>query len=159
LLFDDTVGLIGSTDQGRFRRVPGLQDHVIDEVREGYADVGSLTTGSDIAGQLRLAEEFRSQLGRGYATSVLIYTDGLQSVGMDPILLADPETAREAADQLTVPQLDRVDVTIAGLGNATAAAVSTRTAEALVAFYKQLCANTGAARCVVATDYVSAEGR
>ena len=157
-LFDGQVGLAGATDNARYRRLPGLIEAVDKEVAKNYAAVSGLASGSDITAQLRLADEYRDQLGSAYAVSVVVVSDGFQNAGLDPQSIVDPAMAPEVAAQVTVPDLGGIDLTFTGIGNVTGTPPDSRTTEALIAFYQAICARTNASRCTVVTDYTSRLG-
>jgi hypothetical protein len=158
-LFDDELALAGATEIAQFRRLSGLIEAVDKEVAKNYAAASGLAVGSDITSQLRLADEFRDQLGSAYAVSVVVVSDGFQNAGLDPHSIVDPAMAPEVAAQVPGPDLDGIDLTFTGIGNVTGTPPGSQTTEALIAFYQAICARANANRCTVVTDYVGTKGR
>lgn len=158
-LFDEELGLPGATENARFRRIPGVQDHVVDEVSKNYGQFDGMAGGSDIVGQFRLADEYVRQLGEQYVLNLVAYTDGLQNAGVDVGAARDAAEAEQMAQELAVPDLYGANVTIVGLGNRNGVKPSSRQTEVLVAYYEALCVRMNADRCLAATEYVAKSGR
>ncbi|MFL6090462.1 MAG: hypothetical protein ACJ71Z_10005 [Aeromicrobium sp.] len=158
-LFDDELGLVGATENARFRRIPDIQDHVVGEVSKKYGDFQGLAGGSDVVGQFRLADEYVRQLGQGYVLQEYVVSDGMQNKAIDIGDASDSTEAEAMAHQLVVPDLSGADILITGLGNRNGAKPSSKHAELLVAFYTALCSRMNVAKCLANTEYVSKWGR
>lgn len=160
LLYDRALSLPQATDNARFLAVKGVQDDVLRDVSKNYGEISGLHGGSDIAAQYRNARELIDQLGPDYQLVTLTYTDGRQNVGpVDPAQADDDVTAEDLAEQVVVPLLTGADISVVGLGNVNGIKDTSRVTENLVRFYAVLCRRMAAARCTVATDYVSPVGR
>lgn len=157
-LYNDELKLDGATDNARLRRVSKLVDAIGKKVTEVYPSAIKKVSPahSDITAQLRLAAEYRTQLGAAYRLRLVILTDGLQTVGTGvtkPIAMAD---ARKIGATVLVPRLPDASVTVAGIGKvATGSAPSSALTNALIGFWDGVCHKTGAASCTTVTDYVT----
>lgn len=137
-LYDDELRPRGATENARLLRVP----HLVAQVREHVEQAlpGALTElsgrGADPLSQFAAAEQFRRQLGPGYALHVVIETSGFVR-GFDA----------------NVPDLRGADVVVAGIGKAGRAAPRTSAVvEELRGFYARFCERTHAHSCLVITD-------
>ncbi|MFV2194754.1 hypothetical protein [Nocardiopsis sp. LOL_012] len=156
VLYDDSLHPHGATPNARIRRVPALVDEAMGEIRDGYAPALAELPGggSDITAQLRLGAEWAAQLGEGYRLNLVVFTDGFHTVGHKPgdEALTQPE-AEALAAETSVPDLAGASVTVAGLGRVADDAPESAVVEGLVFYYEELCARTGAAKCLAVTDY------
>jgi len=158
-LFDGDLTLTGATEVARLRRIPGVQDRVVEMVAKNYEAISGLRGGSDVVGQVRLSGEYLNQLGPDYVLSATYVTDGLQNVGgVKPSVVASAAEATQLGSDVAVPTLSGADITIVGLGNRNGLKPTSRVTELLVAFYTALCKQMDAARCIVASDYTSRVG-
>jgi len=158
-LFDDDLTLTGATQIARLRRIPGVQDRVVETVAKKYQAISGLRGGSDVVGQFRLSHETLNQLGPDYVLSATYVTDGMQNVGgVKPSMAASAAQATQLGSKVTVPTLSGADITIVGLGNRNGLKPTSKVTESLVAFYAAICDQLDAARCIVATDYTSRVG-
>lgn len=158
-LFDEQLVLPGATENSRFRRIPGVQDHVVDEVSKKYGDFDGLAGGSDIVGQFRLADEYVRQLGEQYVLAEFILTDGLQNDDVNVENAQNNAEAKAMAQQVSSPDLSGAEVTITGLGNRNGVKPSSKQVETVVAFYTALCARMNVATCLPSTEYVAKTAR
>lgn len=154
-LYDGELALPGATDNARLRRVPEAVEEIMAAVEGAYAEaVSSLPGGgSDITGVWRLAAEQQAQLGDGYLLRYVNLTDGLDNVSVDAGSLGSADEATALAQSVVVPELSGAEVIVAGIGRIASDSVPSRTVDALVAFYQQLCAQSAAASCLVVTDW------
>jgi len=152
-LFDGELRPRGATENARLLRVPHLVAQVRAQVEQALP--GALAelsgNGADPLSQFTAAEQFRSQLGPGYALHVVIETSGLvRGLGADTADLATSEA---------VPDLRGADVVVAGIGKAgRAAPTPSPVVQALRRFYGRTCARTHADSCLVITDLAPLEG-
>jgi hypothetical protein len=159
VLFDGALKLDGATDNARLKRVPEAVADVMNNVRSAYAPaIQALPqSASDITAQLRLAAEWKQQLGGDYRLNLTVLSDGFQNVGVD--LGAKPLTKQEAellAARPAVPKLDGASVVIAGLGRVANSTPPSAVVEGLVSYYTKLCQRTEAGSCTVVSDYATA---
>ena len=140
-LFDGELRARGATQNARLLRVPHLVDQVVSQVRKELPNVLAEVSGqgADPLSQFAAAEQFRRQLGNGYALHIVIATSG--------------NRASELATDVAVPDLAGADVIVAGLGKVgRGAPTPTPVVETLRDFYGQICARTHAASCLAITD-------
>lgn len=154
-LYDAEITMPGATSNAQLRRVPQAVEDLMTEIESAYPEaLASLPAGgSDISGVWRLASEQQAQLGDGYQFQYVNLTDGLDNVGVTLDAGLTAEQAVALANQISVPNLDGAEVTIAGIGRVAGNPVSSHLAEALVAYYDRLCERTGAASCLAVTDW------
>lgn len=143
-LYDGDLRPRGATENARLLRVPQLVARVRQQVEQALP--GALAElsgrGADPLSQFTAAEQFRRQLGPGYALHVVIETSGFVR-GFDA----------------NVADLRGADVVVAGIGKAgRAAPTSSRVVEALRRFYGRTCERTRAHSCLVITDLAPLEG-
>jgi len=141
-LYDGELRPRGATENARLLRVPHLVGQVREQVERAlpgaFAELSG--RGADPLSQLSAAEQFRRQLGPGYALHVVIETSGL--VGRSGPATAGP-----------VPDLRGAGVVVAGIGKVgRAAPTPSPVVEALRRLYGRVCARTHAASCLVITD-------
>lgn len=158
-LFDEPLVLHGATENARFRRLPGVQDHVVEEVSKKYSNFEGLAGGSDIVGQFRLADEYVRQLGEQYVLAEFIITDGLQNDVVNVESARNRTEANAMAHRVSAPDLSGASVTITGLGNRNGVKPSSKQVETVVAFYTELCVRMNVAACLPSTEYVSKSDR
>jgi hypothetical protein len=140
-LYDADLRPRGATENARLLRVPHLVDQVVSQVRKELPNVLAEVSGqgADPLSQFAAAEQFRRQLGNGYALHIVIATSG--------------NRASELATDVAVPDLAGADVIVAGLGKVgRGAPTPTPVVETLRDFYGQICARTHAASCLAITD-------
>jgi hypothetical protein len=153
-LYDGELRPRGATENARLLRVPHLVAEVREHVEQAWpAALGELSgKGADPLSQFTAAEQFRSQLGPGYALHVVIETSGFVR-GFDAAAAADP-TTNDA-----VPDLRGADVVVAGIGKAgRAAPTPSPVVQALRRFYLRICERSRADSCLVITDLAPLEG-
>jgi hypothetical protein len=154
-LYDGELRPRGATENARLLRVPHLVDQVLKHVRKQLPDVLAEVSGqgADPLSQFPAAEQFRRQLGTGYALHLVIETSGLgRNVPTSENALAEGSASRLAANE-AVPDLTGAEVIVAGLGKVgRLAPTPTPVVEALRAFYGQVCERTNADSCLVITD-------
>lgn len=158
-LFDAPLQLEGATDNARLKRVPKLVEDVMSTIRKAYAPaVAHLDQrGSDITAQYRLGAEWISQLGGKLQLHLYVLTDGFQTAGVNLYDHAlSKQEAVTLAKRLAMPKLTGATVVVAGLGRVAGTPPSSKVVEGLVAFYDELCKQSGAAKCVSVTDYTQA---
>jgi hypothetical protein len=146
-LYDGELRPLGATENARLLRVPhlvdGVQDHVRGQLPAVLAEVSG--QGADPVSQLAAAEQFRRQLGLGYALRVVIETSGFGR--------GVPGTSSQLAANLSVPDLRGADVVVAGLGKVgRGVPTPTPVVESLRSFYGQLCRRARARTCLAITD-------
>ncbi|TNC23710.1 hypothetical protein [Amycolatopsis alkalitolerans] len=159
VLFDGPLKMDGATDNARLRRVPGAVSDVMAKIRAAYGPaVAALPqNGSDITAQYRLASEWMQQIGDSYRLDLTVFTDGFQNIGVDLRARAlSKQEATALADKVNVPKLPGASVVVAGLGRIAEGTPPSAVVEGLVAYYDELCHNTGAAKCSSVTDYAQA---
>lgn len=152
-IYEGDLQAPGSTDIAKLRRVPAMVDEVMAEVTKNYKPAIALLPagGTDVTGLLRLIDEAQ-ELRPDMALHATIYTDGLTNQG---IVIDHTLTASEAAalaDAVSVPDLSGATVSVVGIGRTTGDPLPSDFIAGLKAFYTRLCANTGAAKCLVVTD-------
>lgn len=143
----------GATDLAKLRRVPALVDEVMAEITKNYKPAMALLPegGTDVTGLLRLFEE-AAALRPDMRLEVAALTDGLtnQGVVIDHTLTDAEATA--LADSVPVPQLPSANVSVVGIGRVAGDPLPSDFIAGMKIFYRRLCANTGAAQCLVVTD-------
>ncbi|GAB3172254.1 hypothetical protein GCM10027059_41700 [Myceligenerans halotolerans] len=159
-LFDAPLHLEGGTDNARLRRVPKVVEETMAEVRTAYEPaVAALPGGgTDVTAQYRHAAEWAQQLDGGSRLHVFLLTDGMHNVGgvkLGKKALSEQE-ATALAEKVSVPELAGASVVVAGLGRVADSPPSSEAVEGLVAFYDQICAQTGAEDCLSVTEYAGA---
>ena len=152
-IYDGDLEAPGSTDIAKLRRVPGMVDEVMAEVTKNYAPAVKLLPegGTDVTGLFRLIGEARD-LRPDMTLQATISTDGLTNEG---IVIDHTLTEAEAtalADTVPVPDLTGASISVVGIGRTTGDPLPSDFIAGLKAFYTRLCANTGAAKCLVVTD-------
>jgi hypothetical protein len=150
-LFDGELRPPGATENARLLRVPGLVDRVRAHVEKALPGVLAEVSGqgADPVSQLAAAEQFRRQLGTGYALHVVIETSGLIRGFSNTRNVAAPQLISEAA----VPDLSGADVVVAGIGKVgRGAPVPSNVVVALRTFYGEICRRTRAGSCLAITD-------
>jgi len=150
-LYDGELLPRGATENARLLRVPHLADQVMEHVRKQLPDVLAEVSGlgADPLNQFAAAEQFRRQVGTGYALHVVIATSGF---GRD-VPTSENAAASDLAANTTVPDLTGAEVVVAGLGKVgRRAPTPTPVVEALRVFYGQVCERTNADSCLVITD-------
>jgi hypothetical protein len=150
-LYDGELQPRGATENARLLRVPHLADQVMKRVRKRLPDVLAEVSGqsADPLSQFAAADQFRRQLGAGYALHVVIETSGFGR--------GVPASGNAAASGLaasrSVSELTGADVVVAGLGKAgRRAPTPTPVVDALRAFYSRVCERANAHSCLVITD-------
>jgi hypothetical protein len=146
-LYDGELRPVGATQNARLLRVPDLVHGVTNHVRERLPEVLAQVSGqsADPLSQFAAAEQFRRQLGAGYALHVVLETSGFGR--------GVPTSPAQLAANTLVPDLRGADVVVAGLGKvAGRAPTPTPVVDALRAFYGRVCERTNAASCLVITD-------
>ena len=152
-LYDGELRPRGATENARLLRVPHLvtqvREHVEQALPSALAELSG--RGADPLSQFTAAEQFRRQLGPGYALHVVIETSGFVR-GFDAA--SADLTTNEA-----VPDLRGADVVVAGIGKAgRAGPTPSSVVEALRRFYGRICERTHANSCLVITDLAPLEG-
>lgn len=152
-IYEGDLRVPGATDLARLRRVPALVDEVMAEVTRNYEPAITLLPdgGTDVTGLLRLFEE-AAEVRPDMQLEATVLTDGLTNQGVVIDRVLDAEEAAALADSVTVPQLPGVSVSVVGLGRVTGDPLPSDFIEGMKSFYTRLCANTGAAQCLVVTD-------
>jgi hypothetical protein len=146
-LYDGELRPIGATENARLLRVSGLVDRVREQVRRQLPAVLAEVSGqgADPVSQLAAAQQFRRQLGPGYALRVVIETSGFGR--------GVPDASSRLAANVSAPDLRGADVVVAGLGKVgRGAPTPTPVVESLRVFYGQLCRRTHARTCLAITD-------
>lgn len=159
VLFDGALTMDGATENARLKRVPEVVASVVEKVRSGYAPaVQALPqSGSDITAQLRLAAEWKQQLGGDYRLDLTVLSDGFQNIGVDLGARAlSKQEAERLAEQSAVPKLGGATVVVAGLGRVAEGAPPSAVVEGLVSYYTKLCQRTEACSCLAVSDYAKA---
>lgn len=159
VLFDGALKMDGATENARLKRVPEAVADVMNKVRSAYAPaVQALPqSGSDITAQLRLAAEWKQQLGGNYRLDLTVLSDGFQNIGVDLGARAlSKQEAELLAAQPAVPKFSGASVVIAGLGRIAEGAPPSAVVEGLVSYYTKLCQRTEASSCTVVSDYATA---
>ena len=154
-VYDGELRPRGATENARLLRVPRLVDQAMKQVRERLPDVLAEVSGqsADPLSQFAAAEQFRRQLGSGYALHVVIETSGFGPGVPTAESLADGDSASRLAANVAAPDLTATEVIVAGLGKvARRAPTPTPVVEALRHFYGQICERTNADSCLVITD-------
>ena len=154
-LFDDELRPRGATENARLLRVPQLVDQVTEHVEEALPGVLAEVSGrgADPVSQFAAADQFRRQLGPGYALHAVIETSGLRRDLPTAENLALGRTPSEPAADASVPNLAGAEVVVAGLGKVgRRAPMPSSAVEALRAFYGKLCEQTNADSGLVITD-------
>jgi hypothetical protein len=160
-LFDGELRPRGATENARLLRVPHLVDQVIEQVENGLPDVLAEVSGrgADPLSQFAAAEQFRRQLGAGYALHLVIETSGVVRGLPATESVAATTSASEPATDTAVPDLRGSDVVVAGLGKTgRGTPMPSPAVEALRVFYRKVCERTKAASCLAITDLAPLEG-
>jgi hypothetical protein len=150
-LYDGELRPRGATENARLLRVPDVVDPVMEHVRKRLPDVLAEVSGqgADPLSQFAAAEQFRRQLGTGYALHLVIETTGFGR----GVPASENVAASDLAGNRAVPDLTGADVIVAGLGKVgRRAPTPTPVVEALRLFYTQVCERTNADSCLVITD-------
>jgi hypothetical protein len=150
-LYDGDLQPRGATRNARLLRVPGLVDGVMSDVRKQLPGVLAEVSGqgADPLSQFAAAEQFRRQLGAGYAFHVVIETSGFGH----GVPTSENDAASDLAASSAFPDLTGARVVVAGLGKVgRGAPTPTPVVEALRAFYTRACRHTHAGSCLVITD-------
>jgi hypothetical protein len=133
----------------------GLISEIEDNVPKAMHELHA--AGTNVLAQLTLAHQFQEQrpTGRLY---VQLETDGLNTT--KPVIMDTPAfneaAARSAARHLAVPKLPGALVRVTGIGQmAGARPLSIARINALTTFYELVCRRSGAANCLVTTDYTT----
>lgn len=152
-LIDQSFDVEAPTDNAVRRKQQKLADAAVRSVREKFADVAKRTpaTSTDVVGLLRLAEEAKAQRPDAIH-EVLVLTDGFTNVGLDPASAGTAEAATALANQVPVPDLSGVKLTLAGIGRTTSP-VSSAVIEQVTVFWERVCERTQAASCTVVTKW------
>jgi hypothetical protein len=153
-LFDGDLQPPGATENARLLRVPHLVAQTIEQVTAHLPGVLAEVSGrgADPLSQFAAAEQFRRQLGPGYALHVVIETSGLVRGFPSPENAAVDASASTAVNG-PVPDLTGADVVVAGIGKVgRGAPVPSSVVAALRDDYGRLCERTGAGSCLVITD-------
>jgi len=156
VLFDGSLKQEGATDNARLKKVPDAVAQTVNELRTGYSSAIQVLPqgGSDITAQYRLAAEWQQQFGDRYRLDLVMFTDGLQNIGVDlGATVLTKEQATALADQVMVPKLPGASVVVAGLGRVAEGTPPSALVEGLVAYYDRLCQRTEAATCTSVSDY------
>ncbi|NKE55396.1 hypothetical protein FXN61_00545 [Lentzea sp. PSKA42] len=159
VLFNSALKMDGATENARLKRVPDAVADVMNKVRSAYAPaVQALPqSGSDITAQLRLAAEWKLQLGGNHRLDLTVLSDGFQNVGVDLGARAlSKQEAERLAEQPAVPELAGASVVVAGLGRVAEGAPPSAVVEGLVSYYTKLCQRTEASSCTAVSDYATA---
>ena len=156
-LFDGELHAPGATAIARLRRVPAMVNATMATITKGYQAVlsgPSMSDGSDITGQYRLAGEYEAQLGKSYTLNFVLLTDGFQTTGADAIThKLTGDDAQDLAEKVDLPTLKGATITVVGLGDVTGNPPSSDIVQGLVQFYNAICGRTHAAKCVSVTDF------
>src|ERR1051326_285392 len=152
-LYDGELRPRGATENARLLRVPHLVAQVREQVEQALP--GALAElsgrGADPLSQFTAADQFRRQLGPGYALHVVIETSGFVR-GFDA-------AAADLTTNAAVPDLSGADVVVAGIGKAgRGAPTSSPVVQALRRFYSRMCESAHAHSCLVITDLAPLEG-
>jgi hypothetical protein len=154
-LFDSELRPGGATENARLLRVPHLVSQTMEHVEKALPGVLAEVSGrgADPVSQFAAAEQFRQQLGAGYALHVVIETSGLvHDLPTAENVSADASLSGPPADT-TAPNLRGADVVVAGLGKiGRGAPMPSADVEALRVFYRKLCERTNADSCLAITD-------
>jgi hypothetical protein len=148
-LYDGELRPPGATENARLLRVPNLVEQVMKHVRRQLPEVLAEVSGqsADPVSQFGAAEQFRRQLGPGYALHVVIETSGF---GRD---VPTSQNVSGLAGSTVVADLSGADVVVAGIGKVgRSAPTPTRMVDALRAFSTETCERTNARSCLVITD-------
>jgi hypothetical protein len=146
-LYDGELRPLGATENARLLRVPHLVAHVRAQVEQALPRTLTELSGrgADPLSQFTAAEQFRRQLGPGYALHVVIETSGF-------VRGFEAATADLATNE-AVPDLRGADVVVAGLGKVgRGTPTPSSVVEALRRFYGRICERTRAGSCLVITD-------
>lgn len=147
------------TETARLIQANNAENDLLSEVEDSLPEaLHQLTAnGTDVLAQLTLAQQFEAQrpTGRLY---VQLDTDGISTT--KPVIMNTPafnkRAARSAARRVSVPRLTDASVQIVGIGQTTETKrPSTARIDALTTFYELACRRTGAAQCLVSTDYTT----
>lgn len=152
-IYEGDISVLGATDIAKLRRVPGVVREVMAEIEKNYAPAIALLPqgGTDVLGLFRLFEEAR-MLRPEMHLEVTALTDGMTNQGVTIDRTLSAEQAAALADQVPVPQLLEASVAVVGIGRTTGDPLPSDFIDGMKAFYTRLCANTGAAQCLVVTD-------
>lgn len=154
-LFDGELRPRGATENARLLRVPHLVAQVTDHVQKELPDVLAEVSGqgADPLSQFAAADQFRRQLGSGYALHLVIETSGLVRNFPTAENVAVDASASDLTANTAVPTLTGTDVVVAGLGKiGRGVPMPSSVVEALRVFYEKICERTHADSCLVITD-------
>jgi hypothetical protein len=154
-LFDGELRPRGATENARFLRVPHLVAQVTEHVEKALPGVLAEVSGqgADPVSQFATADQFRRQLGTGYALHLVIETSGLVRDVPTRGDISVAASASEPAADTAVPDLRGTDVVVAGIGKVgRGAPVPSRVVEALRVYYGTICRRTNADSCLVISD-------
>ncbi len=151
-LYSGSLSVEAPTERGKSRKARELAEAVASEIASSYETARSSFTsaGTDIVGLLRLIEEQAKQ-APGSQVEVLILTDGLTNIGVDPTQSSSSAEVLALADRIDLPDLSSTSLTFAGIGQ-TSTEIPSQVIERVAVFWERVCERTGAAPCVVVTD-------
>jgi len=154
-LLDAELRPPGATENARLLRVPHLVAQVKEHVEQALPGVLAEVSGrgADPLTQFAAADQFRRQLGPGYALHLVIETSGLVRDAPTRKSLAAAASASELTADTAAPNLRGTEVVVAGIGKiGRGAPMPSRAVEALRVFYGKVCERTHADACLVISD-------
>ena len=148
-ILDRDVTPKGATASNRNRTRDDLLAEVRQTVEQGLA-AAPAQGGSDPVGAMGRGARLLGQEQRDHKQLILV-TDGVQS--SSPNLATEDltvATAKSFVDQAgTLPDLSGIDLVVTGVGRVSGPQPPSSYINGLVAFYKEVCARSGAASCQV----------
>ncbi|MCS4275140.1 hypothetical protein M2390_000298 [Mycetocola sp. BIGb0189] len=152
-LLDQSFSVEAPTENAKKRKQQQLAKDAAATVRDKFAAAAADTSSSatDVIGVLRLVGEAQAQRPDA-VHEVILATDGVTNVGVDPAAALSREAALGLAEQVKVPDLSGVHLTFAGIGRTTTPLPSA-TVEQISVFWERVCERTNAASCTVATQW------
>ncbi|PTL73210.1 hypothetical protein C1I63_10360 [Rathayibacter caricis DSM 15933] len=161
VLLDADLQPSGATRNAKLRRVDGLVDEKLVQVKAAYDEAVPLLdpNGTDMTAVYYALSDYitdRDHVGDDQVYIAQIETDGIQNVGVNlGVPSLDAASAESLAASVPVPRLGgRVSISFLGIGKvAGSAQPSTEYVNGLKAFWSTTCSATGAGSCTVLTDF------
>lgn len=153
-IYDGVLDATKPTENATLRAADKLTEQVRQQITAAYDPaLNSLVQSrTDVNGLLPLIAQQKAQLAR-YTLHVVLLTDGLTNIGVDPTAAASTDAAKELADQVPVPNLSGVTVTIAGIGREAVGEIPSTVVANVTAYWQRICERSKATSCTVVTDW------
>ena len=153
-IYDGELDATKPTENATLRAADKLTEQVMQQITAAYDPAlnSLIQSGTDVNGLLPLIAQQKAQLAR-YTLHVVLLTDGLTNIDVDPTAAASTETAKTLADLVPVPDLSGVTVTIAGIGREAVGEIPSTVVANVTAYWERICERSKATSCTVVTDW------